>query len=104
VARSNITTGTSQKHQWQAQMQRRMHAKNIQSVLSSSLAQLEAGFAAHNFHLLRALGKKKGKLIRIELYYIDFNYGLSSPMQIKFNKINEEVNSLIRKAAQQLEI
>lgn len=65
----------------------------------AELSRLDSGFAAHNFHLLHVLGNKKGKLIGIEPYHIDFNYGLSSPMKSKYNKIKEEVKGLISIAA-----
>lgn len=63
------------------------------------LSRLDSGFAAHNFHLLHALGIKKGKLIGIEPYHIDFSYGLSRPMKSKYNKIKEKVKGLISIAA-----
>lgn len=65
----------------------------------AELSRLDSGFAAHNFHLLYVLGNKKGKLIGIEPYHIDFNYGPSCPMKSKYNKIKEEVKELISIAA-----
>lgn len=67
----------------------------------TQLTMMEKGIAAHNFHLFHALSLKKGLLIGIEPYEINFHFGLSEDLKRNYSIIKQKVKERILMAAEQ---
>ncbi|MEH7441416.1 hydrogenase maturation protease [Bacillus sp. JJ1122] len=67
----------------------------------TQLTMMEKGIAAHNFHLFHALSLKKGLLIGVEPYEINFHFGLSEDLKRNYSIIKQKVKERILMAAAQ---
>ncbi|WP_423407006.1 hydrogenase maturation protease [Heyndrickxia sp. MSNUG] len=67
----------------------------------TQLTMMEKGIAAHNFHLFHALSLKKGLLIGVEPYEINFHFGLSEDLKRNYSIIKQKVKERILMAASQ---
>ncbi|MEH7886740.1 hydrogenase maturation protease [Bacillus sp. JJ1609] len=74
---------------------------SVYEVPLTQLTMMEKGIAAHNFHLLHALSLKKGLLIGVEPYEIDFHFGLSDDLKRDYSIIKQKVKERILLAVAQ---
>jgi len=65
----------------------------------TQLTIMEKGIAAHNFHLFHAISLKKGLLIGVEPYEVDFHFGLSDDLKRNYPMIKQKVKDRILLAA-----
>jgi len=74
---------------------------SVYEIPLTQLSMMEVGIAAHNFHLFHALSLKKGLLIGVEPYEINFHYGLSEDLKRNYFIIKQKVKDRILTAAAQ---